>query len=120
MAIQPPGTREKFNFGAGNPDPGVFPPGIGRGRAACSRTRRPGAGSLSGSARHAGLRAVAVERSNATHGVRPSIEDIVITNGAMQGLKLSAQGLAQPATRSCSRNSSTAAPSASSSSSGWS
>ena len=42
------------------------------------------------------LRGVAQERFERNHHVRPSLENIVITNGAMQGLQLSAQGLARP------------------------
>src|SRR5205085_5080079 len=42
------------------------------------------------------LRAVAAERFERNHGLRPRLEDIVITNGAMQSLILSAQGLARP------------------------
>jgi 2-aminoadipate transaminase len=42
------------------------------------------------------LRGVAQARFERNHHVRPPLEDIVITNGAMQGLQLSAQGLARP------------------------
>lgn len=42
------------------------------------------------------LRSVAVQRFEHNHGLRPPIEHVVITNGAMQGLQLSAQGLARP------------------------
>lgn len=42
------------------------------------------------------LRAVAQDRFERNHHVRPLLEDVVITNGATQGLVLSAQGLASP------------------------
>ena len=42
------------------------------------------------------LRGVAQQRFERNHHVRPPLEEIVITNGAMQGLQLSAQGLARP------------------------
>jgi 2-aminoadipate transaminase len=42
------------------------------------------------------LRAVAQERFEHNHHLRPPLEHIVITNGAMQGLQLSAQALARP------------------------
>src|SRR5207253_7633186 len=42
------------------------------------------------------LRELAAERFERAHGMRPSIDDIVITNGSMQGLVLTAQGLARP------------------------
>ncbi len=41
------------------------------------------------------LRAIAAERFERNHGVRPPLEDIVITNGAMQSLQLCALGLAR-------------------------
>jgi len=93
----PAATKREFNFGAGNPDPGVFPadalaeaaariiPKMGRQLA-----RYPEAKGLPQ------LREIAVERFFRAHGVKPAIEDIVITNGSMQGLALTAQGLARP------------------------
>src|SRR5690242_14796261 len=86
-----------FNFGAGNPDPGVFP-SVELGEAArraitrlgTELARYPDARGLPE------LRSVAQQRFERNHQVRPRIEDIVITNGAMQGLQLSAQGLARP------------------------
>lgn len=87
----------EFNFGAGNPDPGVFP-SEELGAAAQRVLARLGK-ELAHYPDPRGmpeLRAVAVERFERNHGVRPSIDDVVITNGAMQGLTLSAQGLARP------------------------
>src|SRR5256885_15700753 len=87
----------EFNFGAGNPDPGVFP-SQALGEAAQRVIVRVGA-ELAHYPEQQGLpelRAIAAERFQRNHGMRPSIEDIVITNGAMQGLQLSAQGLARP------------------------
>jgi 2-aminoadipate transaminase len=86
-----------FNFGAGNPDPGVFP-ARALGDAAQHVLSREGE-ELAHYPDPLGmpaLRAVAAERFERNHGVRPRIEDIVITNGAMQSLILSAQGLARP------------------------
>src|SRR6266567_6089650 len=85
----------EFNFGAGNPDPGVFP-AEELGAAAQRVLSRLGK-ELAHYPDPQGLpelRAVAVERFERNHGVRVSIDDVVITNGAMQGLQLSAQGLA--------------------------
>jgi 2-aminoadipate transaminase len=90
------GPRE-FNFGAGNPDPGVFP-SHDLGEAAQRVITRLGK-ELARYPDPRGvpeLRAVAAERFERNHHVRVSIDDIVITNGAMQGLQLSAQGLARP------------------------
>src|SRR5689334_4462297 len=89
-------TRE-FNFGAGNPDPAVFP-SEALGEAAKRVIARMGT-ELAHYPDQQGLpelRAIAAERFERNHGFRPAIEDIVITNGAMQGLQLSAQGLARP------------------------
>jgi 2-aminoadipate transaminase len=86
-----------FNFGPGNPDPGVFP-SEALGEAARRVLARDGE-ELAHYPDPLGLpalRAVAAERFERNHGVRPPLEDIVITNGAMQGLILSAQGLARP------------------------
>ena len=86
-----------FNFGAGNPDPGVFP-AEELGKAAQRVITRLGK-ELAHYPDQRGLpelRAIAVERFEHNHGVRVPIDDVVITNGAMQGLQLSAQGLAQP------------------------
>ena len=85
----------EFNFGAGNPDPGVFP-AQELGEAAQRVLARFGK-ELAHYPDPQGLtelRSVAVERFERNHGIRPSIDDVVITNGAMQGLQLSAQGLA--------------------------
>jgi len=85
----------EFNFGAGNPDPGVFP-AQELGEAAQRVLSRLGK-ELAHYPDPLGLpelRSVAVERFERNHGMRPSIDDVVITNGAMQGLQLSAQGLA--------------------------
>ena len=87
----------EFNFGAGNPDPGVFP-SEDLGAAAQHVIQRLGKElahypDLRGLPE---LRAIAVERFERNHGMRVSIDDVVITNGAMQGLQLSAQGLARP------------------------
>jgi 2-aminoadipate transaminase len=84
-----------FNFGPGNPDPGVFP-SHDLGEAARRALVRMGT-ILAQYPEPRGLpelRAVAQARFERNHHVRPSLEDIVITNGAMQGLQLSAQGLA--------------------------
>src|ERR1700716_337658 len=90
-------SPREFNFGAGNPDPGVFP-ARELGQAAQRVISRLGK-ELAHYPDPLGmpeLRAVAVERFEHGHGLRPGIEDVVITNGAMQGLILSAQGLAKP------------------------
>jgi 2-aminoadipate transaminase len=87
----------EFNFGAGNPDPGVFP-ACELGDIAQHVLAREGK-ELAHYPDPLGLpalRAVAAERFEHNHGVRPRIEDIVITNGAMQSLILTAQGLAKP------------------------
>jgi 2-aminoadipate transaminase len=86
-----------FNFGAGNPDPGVFP-SHDLGEAARRALTRMGS-ELAHYPEARGLpelRAVAQQRFERNHHVRPPLEEIVITNGAMQGLQLSAQGLASP------------------------
>jgi 2-aminoadipate transaminase len=86
-----------YNFGPGNPDPGVFP-SHDLGDAARRAITRMGT-LLAQYPEPRGLpelRAVAQARFERNHHVRPPLEDIVITNGAMQGLQLSAQGLARP------------------------
>jgi 2-aminoadipate transaminase len=86
-----------FNFGAGNPDPGVFP-SQDLGEAARRVLTRVGT-ELAHYPEARGLpelRGVARQRFEHNHHVRPPLEEIVITNGAMQGLQLSAQGLARP------------------------
>ena len=90
-------AQRTFNFGAGNPDPGVFP--SDDLAAAASRAIAQHGRLLAQYPEPKGiasLREVAQERFEHNHHVRPSLEDIVITNGAMQGLQLSAQGLARP------------------------
>ncbi|MGH2364052.1 MAG: PLP-dependent aminotransferase family protein [Chloroflexota bacterium] len=87
----------EFNFGAGNPDPGVFP---AAGLAAAAARVLPRVGKML--ARYPEtkglpeLRQVAVDRFDHAHGVRPPIDHIALTNGSMQGLLLSARGLARP------------------------
>jgi 2-aminoadipate transaminase len=90
-------SPREFNFGAGNPDPGVFP-SQELGEAAQRVLSRLGKELAHYPDPHGlpELRAVAVERFERNHGMRPPIEHVVITNGAMQGLTLSAQGLAKP------------------------
>ena len=86
-----------FNFGAGNPDPGVFP-----ARDLSESARRVISRLGQDLARYPEqrgvpeLRAIAQERFERNHKMRPPLDDVVITNGAMQGLQLSAQGLARP------------------------
>jgi 2-aminoadipate transaminase len=95
MTLEPPAIE--FNFGPGNPDPGVFP-NRELGEAAQRVLTRSGT-ELAHYPDPLGLpelRAVAAERFERNHGLRPPLSDIVITNGAMQGLILSAQGLARP------------------------
>src|SRR5438128_12009605 len=90
-------SPKEFNFGAGNPDPGVFP-ARELGEVARRVISRQGK-ELAHYPDPLGLpelRAVAAERFEHNHGIRPRIEDVVITNGAMQSLILSAQGLARP------------------------
>src|SRR6185503_7442268 len=90
-------AEREFNFGPGNPDPGVFP-AQELGAAAQRVLSRVGT-ELAHYPDPLGLpelRAVAAERFERNQGVRPALEDIVITNGAMQSLVLSAQGLARP------------------------
>jgi 2-aminoadipate transaminase len=86
-----------FNFGPGNPDPGVFPAHdlAEAARRAITRfgnrmAEYPDQRGLPE------LRGVAQQRFERNHHVQPPLEHIVITNGAMQGLTLSAQGLAKP------------------------
>jgi 2-aminoadipate transaminase len=93
------GSEREFeldlNFGPGNPDPGVFP-SVGMAEAARRVLLRSGA-ELAHYPDPKGLpalRAIAQERFERNHGLRPALEDVVITNGAMQGLILSAQALA--------------------------
>lgn len=86
-----------FYFGAGNPDPGVFP-SQDLGEAARRAITRMGT-ELAHYPEARGLpelRGVAQQRFEHNHQMRPPLENIVITNGAMQGLQLSAQGLARP------------------------
>src|SRR5438477_783287 len=86
-----------FNFGAGNPDPGVFPSDA-LGEAARRALSRSGV-ELAHYPEPRGLpelRGVAQERFERDHHLRPPLDDIVITNGATQGLQLCAQGLAKP------------------------
>ena len=92
-----PDASKTFNFGPGNPDPGVFP-SRDLGAAAQRVLARDGA-ELAHYPDPLGLpalRNVAVDRLERNFGTRPPLADVVITNGAMQGLQLSAQGLARP------------------------
>ncbi len=86
-----------FIFGAGNPDPGVFP-SVDIGEAARRVLARRGQELAHYPEPHGlpELRAIAQERFERNHHVRPPLDDIVITSGANQGLHLSAQGLAKP------------------------
>jgi 2-aminoadipate transaminase len=86
-----------FNFGPGNPDPGVFPT-EDLADAARQAVLRAG-NALAQYPDHHGLpelREVAQRRFERNHSIRPPLEDIVITNGAMQALQLSGLGLAKP------------------------
>jgi 2-aminoadipate transaminase len=90
-------SPRSFNFGAGNPDPGVFP-ALDLGEAARRVIARLGE-ELAHYPEQRGLpelRGVALERFERDHGLRPPLDDVVITNGATQGLRLCAQGLARP------------------------
>jgi 2-aminoadipate transaminase len=93
-SASPPRT---FNFGAGNPDPGVFP-SRGLAEAATRVIARLGQ-ELARYPEQRGvpeLRAIARARFERNHKMRPPLDDVIITNGAMQCLQLSAQGLARP------------------------
>src|SRR5438105_2899454 len=72
----------EFNFGAGNPDPGVFP-SQALGEAAQRVLSRLGTELAHYPDPHGlpALRAVAVERFARNHGMRPPIEHVVITYG---------------------------------------
>ena len=86
-----------FNFGAGNPDPGVFP-SRDLGEAAQRVIARRGH-ELAHYPEPRGLpelRAMAQARFERNHHVRPPLDDIVITSGANQGLHLCAQAFARP------------------------
>jgi 2-aminoadipate transaminase len=90
-------TPRTFNFGAGNPDPDVFP-SLSLGEAARRVLSREGK-ELAHYPDQRGLpelRAIAQERFERNHHVRPPLDDFTITNGASQGLRLCAQGLAKP------------------------
>ena len=90
------GSAIQFNFGPGNPDPNVFP---ARELAdAAQRVLRRAGRDLARYPDARGLprlRELVQARFEHSHGMRPPIEHIVITNGAMQGLQLAAQGLAR-------------------------
>jgi aspartate/methionine/tyrosine aminotransferase len=91
-------AEREYNFGPGNPDPGVFPPGTWARRAARAEpTPAPSWRTIPTPA--CPNCAVAAERFERNQGIRPALEDIVITNGAMQSLVLSAQGLVARARR---------------------
>jgi 2-aminoadipate transaminase len=86
-----------FIFGAGNPDPGVFP-SVDIGEAARRVLARRGH-ELAHYPEPSGLpelRAIAQERFERNHHMRPPLDDIIITSGANQGLHLCAQGMAKP------------------------
>src|SRR5437588_446989 len=88
-------TPRTFNFGAGNPDPSVFP------SADLAEAARRVLGKRGQELAHypepqglPELRAIAQERFERNHHVRPPLDDIVITSGANQGLHLCAQAFA--------------------------
>jgi 2-aminoadipate transaminase len=86
-----------FIFGAGNPDPGVFP-SVDIGEAARRVLAKRGHELAHYPEPHGlpELRAIAQERFERNHRMRPPLEDIVITSGANQGLHLCAQAFAKP------------------------
>src|SRR5258708_1226403 len=87
----------EFNFGAGNPDPGVFP-AEELGAAAQRVLSRLGK-ELAHYPDPQGLpelRRVAVERFERNHGVRPPLEHVVTTNAPLHRFQLSPHGLARP------------------------
>jgi 2-aminoadipate transaminase len=90
-------ATRSYNFGPGNPDPGVFP-SRDLGAAAQRVLARVGAELAHYPEQHGlpELRALAQDRFERNHHVRPPLEHIVITNGATQGLQLCAMGLARP------------------------
>jgi 2-aminoadipate transaminase len=91
------GSARDFYFGAGNPDPGVFPSDA-LAKAAARVIARDGT-ELAHYPEARGLpalRALAAQRFERNHGHRPPIEHVVMTNGAMQCLQLAAVGLAAP------------------------
>ncbi|MBV9174736.1 MAG: PLP-dependent aminotransferase family protein [Chloroflexi bacterium] len=91
------GSAIQFNFGPGNPDPGVFP---SRDLAAAAQRVIERSGTeLAHYPDQRGLpalRELLQARFEHSHGVRPPVDHIVMTNGAMQGLQLAAQALARP------------------------
>jgi len=90
-------STRTFNFGAGNPDPGVFP-SHDLGDAARRVLARRGHELAHYPEPHGlpELREVAQQRFEHNHRMRPPLDDIYITSGANQGLHLCAQGLAKP------------------------
>src|SRR5437763_8833145 len=90
-------TARTFNFGAGNPDPSVFP--SADLAEAARRVLAKRGQELAHYPEPQGLpelRAIAQERFERNHHVRPPLDDIVITSGANQGLHLRAQAFAKP------------------------
>ena len=90
-------ARPAYNFGPGNPDPGVFP-----ARDLAAAAQRVLTRSGTDLARYPdnkglpALRELLQARFERSHGLRPMLDHIVVTNGAMQGLQLAAQALARP------------------------
>lgn len=90
-------TARTFNFGPGNPDPGVFP-----ARELAAAAQRVLSRSGTDLARYPdpkglpALRELVQARFERSHGMRPALDNIIITNGAMQGLQLAAEALAKP------------------------
>ena len=87
-------TKIKYDFGSGRSDPETFP--VAALQAAASKVIEEQAEALTqypGDLGHAGMRAAMAQREEDREGVRINPDHLLLTNGSMQGVTLTAEAL---------------------------
>ena len=111
-------TKIKYDFGSGRSDPETFP--VAALQAAASKVIEEQAEALTqypGDLGHAGMRAAMVQREEDREGISIDPNHLLLTNGSMQGVTLTAEALQEnhgdtvlveeycyPGTQNCSQS----------------
>ena len=87
-------TQIKYDFGSGRSDPATFP--VAALQAAANKVIEEQAEALTqypGDLGHAGMRAAMAQREEDREGIRIDPNHLLLTNGSMQGVTLTAEAL---------------------------
>ena len=95
-------TKIKYDFGSGRSDPETFP--VAALQAAASKVIEEQAEALAqypGDLGHAGMRAAMAQREEDREGISIDPNHLLLTNGSMQGVTLTAEALQEITVTRC-------------------